>query len=877
MSAENWLRALEVWKKLKDLSPEDRVQFLDEECGSDEGLRRLILEIEASDQLRRPDDPSTLLRADDLLGPYRILKLLGQGGMGQVYLAIRTDDPKLRVDAVKIVPTGQLTTEHVARAAREAEQLRALGEDSEKATFPEYRDHGRLPDGRPYLAMEYIDGLPLDDYCSQNDLGLRERLRLVIRICDAVSVAHRAAILHRDLKPTNILVTPDGVPWILDFGMAKDIPQGGLTRHTLTAAFAPHFSRNYASPELLAEEELTTGSDVYSVGVMLYRLLTSRLPIDLDGVPLKDLYQVVLDTSVRRPSESFLDGEGGKSDKAKQWGKAVKGDLDVIALKAIHKEPRHRYETPEQLASDLELHLASRPIKARPPTRRYRFRKFLQRNKGPVAVSIAFLLLLVISASALGRQYGETALERDRAEAISDFLIGIIAEANPFRASTSEPSLTDLLQEAGTRLSTHFGDQPRIRAQLYTMITESHLGIGNLDEAEQMASEALAEARREIPSDRTVHADLLSNLGQAAFFKGNYSKALRRFGEALSLREQEYGLDHMETAESISSTGLVYERLDRLHASETAHRESLRIRQAITSPGSIEIGVGYTNLGALMRSLDRLDEAEQYQRTALDIYERELGLRHPRTARVQSNLAVVLGSLGRLDEQVALLESTIDTKISILGPKHPSVASSLHTLGGAFAGLRRYDEAREVLEEALSIREKHLDPDNTLLANTLSNLGATYSGLGELELAETCYARSLSIFQENYGPDHLRLNVVRGNLASVLRKQGRLADALSYLNSAKESLQRTNREQTYYMSIVLNGIATNHFLSGRLAEADELFSEAVALREETRGPNHITLAKVLENHSRVLDAMGRADEAERLRARQASIEAQFDD
>ena len=279
MSAELWQRALQILRRVEDLEAEERDHVLAGECADDAELRDRVLELLA--KLEAPEDENEELdqgmtRPGEFLGPYQVLKHLGTGGMGEVYLAIRTDDTELRVDAVKVLLVGQMTMERLARAVREGKTLQKL-QGGEKY-FPEYRAHGRLPDGRPYVAMEFIDGVPIDQYCRDHQLALSERLQLFLKVCEAVSFAHHDLVLHRDLKPANLLVTSDGAPKLLDFGIAKQLSSDRLAAKTLTAGFErPHYSPNYASPEQVEGARLRVTSDVYSLGVILYLLLSGRV------------------------------------------------------------------------------------------------------------------------------------------------------------------------------------------------------------------------------------------------------------------------------------------------------------------------------------------------------------------------------------------------------------------------------------------------------------------------------------------------------------------------------------------------------------------------------------------------------------------------
>ena len=855
MSPEQWKRALEILELVEAVEPQRRDQVIATECDGDrtleEGLRELLTEKAAIGQGGGAGNSEFLqpLRPGEIVGPYQVLKLLGSGGMGEVFLALRMDDERLRVDAVKVLPADQMSRERLARAVRERVTLQSL----QGKYFPEYRDHGTLLDGRPFLAMEFIDGLHVDEFCDHHNLSIAGRLQLFRRICDAISTAHQALVLHRDLKAANILVTPDGIPKILDFGIAKVLNQEGWTDRTLTIAAETHFSPNYASPEHIAEGTLTTVSDVYSLGVLLYKLLAGRVPVDFGAMALarSDLKSLVESTIPEPPSVVAMKGRRQRVDR----------DLDAIVMKALRKEMTTRYQSVVELRGEIDRFLDGRPVEARRGNRVYKVQKFLRRNWRKAMASAAVLVIL-LSQAMLAQQRRSAQGHYTRAEATAGFLTSLFENTDPLEqgAALSVEELLKIGQEnLDSRLTAE--ESQGLRAELFVVLGKVNMNLGNLDTAEALLETGLDLQEQIFGAGSLVTSQTLDYLSNAQYLHGKPSQALLNQGRALAIRLEELGHDHADTASSLNNLGAIYLELQRFPAARQALESALAIKVRILERDDVRIAVNLNQLSLLSAQESQFESAVERSREALEIYRSALGSEHPRTARALNSLGNNLDLAGYYSEATEALREAIDIQERVLGPVHPDLALSLGNLGGLFMMNGRLEESRPLLERSLSIRQEVLGSDHPRLGASLGRLGLLYMKLGEYDLAAVFYEQSLETLLKKFTPTHRRVIATQLNLSSLLFRLERYQESEDVANEARRSLEEAGLSVSHEMSAALGHLAMLCRFTSRPKESEAFFVEAINLRRQVLGPTHPRLVTLLENFAELLEELGRSREA----------------
>ncbi|MDX1487803.1 MAG: serine/threonine-protein kinase, partial [Acidiferrobacterales bacterium] len=661
--------SLERLKRLFDAAqlhaPEDRSAFLDAVCADDPALRQeLDSLLEADDQaeaqafLQQPVSgwPTSLLgdlggaAEDELIGqhvgPYVVQRHLGQGGMGDVYLALR-EQPFKQYVALKIIRGGMNRREVLARFAVERQILASLNHPN----IARLLDGGVTADGLPYFAMEYVKGRPITRYCDENKLPLRAWLRLFQQVCQAVQYAHQNLIIHRDLKPSNILVTETGTIKLLDFGIAKLLnPSMSPVAQPVTRVELRLMTPEYASPEQVRNEQLTTASDVYSLGVILYELLTGHRPYRVAGRPTQEIIEIVCEQDPPAPSvqiskaETLERSDGSEREitpeevgakrgtQPERLRRQVRGDLDTIVLMALRKEASRRYGSSEQLEQDIERYLTGLPIVARPNTVRYRLHKLLVRHRAAAVAAVLVVLSLVVGTSAALWQAERARTERDRArteaqkaeqarvqaEAVTNFLTGLF-EANTPQENHGDDLTARELLERGTERIEQLSDQASVQAQLLSVIGMVYQSMGQYDDAQQLLEQALFLRREEFGEQSPEVAESLNDVGFAHYLKGDYDAAQPYLQKALTLRRgfSADGHDPLEVAESLNLLAAIELRQGDYDAAESLYREALAVRRKLLGERHADVATSMNNLARLLRLKGDYDEAEGLLNEAL--------------------------------------------------------------------------------------------------------------------------------------------------------------------------------------------------------------------------------------------------------------------
>ncbi|MDH3745348.1 MAG: serine/threonine-protein kinase, partial [Acidobacteriota bacterium] len=549
MDPRRWKRLQEIFEKVVDLPPEKQAEALARECGEDDELRRRIESLLASSDRgtglisgaidRAAADTTGPAVAGERIGPYRLLEEIGSGGMGAVYLAERADEEFEQRVALKVVRAGALNPRIVERFLAERQFLARL----DHPHIARLLDGGTTEAGVPYFIMEHVDGIPIDEYCDSKRLSTRERLELFRSVCGAVESAHRKLIVHRDIKPSNLLVTPEGVPKLLDFGIAK-LVEPEAPGEALTVMGERAMTPEYASPEQVRGEPVSTATDVYALGLLLYKLLSGRRAHRITSYQPSDVERIVCEAIPERPStaitsipaeEPQTSGDGstvtpesiGRARRTvpARLKKRLAGDLDNIVLMALRKEPERRYPSIEQLSEDIRRHLKGLPVLAHADSFGYRASKFVRRNAGGLTAAVLVFLSLAGGLVVSTVQAKRAKLEARHAAEVTDFLTGLLEVSDPELAQGREVPVREVLDLAAFRIEGELGDQPRVQARIGTLIGHLYHRIGQYEEADRLLSQALV--RQEILLG-TNHLDVAATqqlVAELADSRGKYEAA----------------------------------------------------------------------------------------------------------------------------------------------------------------------------------------------------------------------------------------------------------------------------------------------------------------------------------------------------------------
>jgi serine/threonine-protein kinase len=800
------------------------------------------------------------------VGPYRIVRTLGAGGMGTVYFGERDDEKFEAQVAVKLLLSSLVGTDLAGRFRRERQILAELSHPG----IARLIDGGETDEGIPYLVMEYVNGEPIDEFVRRSALGLSKRLELFLKVCDAVRHAHRRLIVHTDLKPANILVNAEGRPTLLDFGIAKlmaepDTDPGSVSSATTLRPLTPA----YSSPEQIRGEPIATSTDVYSLGVLLYELVTGTLPYPTEAQEGRALEEAILHTDPRPPSsraDPTLTGSTSTRSAARHH--RIDRDLDTIILKALAKDPARRYASVDRLADDLERFLLHKPVLARPDSWTYRAGKFVRRHRGSVGGAVATLTSVVVFgmvslalAAQVEAERNEALAARAEAQAVSDFLVDVFDDTDPNRAQGLDLTARDILGAGGSRMRTELGGQPGVQGAVAMAIGEAYRLLGAPDSAAThfaFAVERLQEAHgvRSVP--RALALQALSGIHRG---RGQFREADSMLAEALSIALDVAGPDALETATVWNSIGNLHHDQLELEAAEAAYLEALRIREAALAPADPATLIVLNNLGSLYTDAGRLEAAIEIGRRTLDA---RLVL-HGETPNLNvaystNNLASALELAGRFDEAEPLYLRSMAIREALLDPDHPSLTRVRNNLGTLYIRTGRYEQAVALLAEAVAAHRRHgREPRH--LAGALSNYGIARLRSGQHVEAIDALRESEALLSELHGSDAVVLAFPRQSLGDALAGLGRSAEAEAAYRAALEVRVRALPEDGTDVAFTRNKLGTFLLDEGRLAEAETLLVQARDVRIAALTAGHPDRVDSSIQLGRLRAAQGSTDEA----------------
>jgi eukaryotic-like serine/threonine-protein kinase len=720
----------------------------------------------------------------NLIGPYHLLQLIGEGGMGEVWLAEQKQPVRRRV-AIKLIKAGMDTREVVARFESERQALALMDHPAIAKVF----DAGSTPEGRPYFVMEYVAGMPITAYCDKHKLTTRPRMELFIQVCEGVQHAHQKAIIHRDLKPSNILVSEiDGkpMPRIIDFGVAKATSQKLSAGTMYTRVGAMVGTLGYMSPEQADSqgEDIDTRTDVYSLGVVLYELLVGTLPLDFKKLAWDEALRRLRDEDVPRPSTK-LGTQGdlsaitakNRSTELPALARQLRGDPDAITLKALEKDRTRRYATPLDLAADLGRYLRNEPVTAHTPSAAYRTRKYIRRHRLGVALAGMGALLLVGFAVAQAIELRRIARERDRADRISDFMTDLFVVPDPSEALGKSVTAQQILDKGARDIQVGLKDDPALQAEMMDTMAHTYRNLGLYPSAEGLYERAL-EIQKRMLGPRNP-ATLRSQYGLAWTLSGEerFPEAEKLIRETLDVEIRVLGRENIWTLRSQALLGYLLLCQERYTEAEKLLRSTLDIERRVLGPENRDTLQSMNLLGMPINANYRYAEAEKLMREAVDVERRVLGPEDPVTLAGMRTLTMVLTNDGRYAEAEEPQREEIDIDRRVLGADHPETAHGMGHLGVTLILEGHYAEAEKILRQALDIQRRRLGPENDETLNTTSLIGWCLMDEGHYAEAEKLNRETIDVETRLLGPENQYTLDTVANEARNLSHEGHYPEA----------------------------------------------------------------------------------------------------
>jgi eukaryotic-like serine/threonine-protein kinase len=883
MDRARWLQIQTLFHDAADLPEAEQGGFLEASCGGDKDLIVEVLAMLHQDasghsfldrnladivqETLAKSVPASLILKE--FGPYRILKLLGEGGMGVVYLAER-DDLGTQV-AVKVLRDAWLSP---ARRERFASEQRTLAQLNHPLIARLY-DADTLDDGTPWFVMEYVDGVPLTQYCREHECSIEERLHLFRSVCEAVQHAHANAVIHRDLKPSNILVKSDGSIRLLDFGIAKQLESLDLqVDQTMTGLRM--MTPAYASPEQIRGDRVGISTDVYSLGVILYELLTGQLPFDLSGLTPAEAATIIAEHEPGKPSAAVKRTIDSKSNShALSVSKTAWADLDVLCLSAMHKDPRRRYRSVEALIRDVDHYLNGEPLEARPDAWQYRVGKFVQRNRRAVtAMTVIFVVIVGLVAFftvRLAKARDAALAEAARTQRIQQFM-GNLFQGGDAAAGPSDSLRVITIVDRGVQEAKTLDHDAKVQAELYQNLGGIYQKLGKFEPADSLLRSALEQRKVLFGADSPEVAESLTALGLLRSDQAHLEEAEQLTRHGLEMAKRHLPPNHPAIAKSTLAFGKVLAERGSYDQAIAALDEAVRLQSA---PGvaPADLATSLATLADAHYSAGHYDVCKSLYLRVLEMHRQIYGERHPLVADDLGSLAAAQRDLGYYSEAERLDRQALDIAQSYYGNNHPKTAGFLTALGESLTYQNKYDEAVLALDQALAIQEHIYGPAHPAVAETLNELGNVASMRDHLDEAETRFQRAADIYRSVYGDHHYLVAIALSNVAGIIydKKDYPRAEQLfrDVIRRYKETLPADNVN-----------LAIAHIKLGRTLLHENRYKDAVPetmagyeVLTKQSSPSTSFIHAARKDLAAEYDALNQPQQAARFRAELASAAA----
>jgi len=873
LAMKKWKKIKEIFSDALELEGEERVRYIKKACEGDKQLLDEVYSLLDAHEMPGALDQTmseirisaiTTARSDRMkgkaIGKYKIIKELGYGGMGSVYLAERADGQFRQRVALKLLRNAIADGQQVQRFRSERQILASLDHEH----IARLIDGGVTDDGRPWFAMELVKGIPVTDFCDSGKLTIQNRLKLFLDICEAVGYAHRNLVIHRDLKPSNILIKKEGKAKLLDFGIAKIITDRKSEPALTQPGFLP-YTPSYASPEQIRSEPISTASDVYQLGLMLYELLVGIPPYDVSGKTPSAVEDIICNRVPPHPAVQLVKNGGIKNPEevsrmrrvsVKKLKKELSGELGTIVMKAIRKEPERRYESAGHLADDIRRYLSGRPVKAHADSRLYRVGKFLKRHPAGSVSAAAIVLMAVIYIVTLTwhQQQTRAALahaerEAEKSAQVVEFMLGMFEAGEP-RTNPGDLITARELLERGLEEAEMLNSQPEVQANMYNVIGKVYSGLGRFDDAAEILQKAV-ELVRPLAGKNNVEIDALAgyliDLANAKVRQGRFGEAQSAYREALEILSERYGENHPRVADAKIAMGS-WIPVAGLEGAAELRLNALKIRKEWFGEDDLATVEALIQAGQIMRSLAKPEEAidmfeqalnirknilgeshpdvqstrfiladiyrlfkidfviaEELYRNGLDILEETNGQNHPSRLHGITSLASLLVTDGRNQEAAELYRENLEVRIEVFGDFHPSVAEGLGQAGRGFKRMGLFQQSEAYHRKALEMWKQLLDEDHTIISGAKAGLAESLIHLGKFDKAEILLNRALEIQQRHFGDESgARIYSLFGKLE---KHRGQPDEAIRYYNRSISIFENTGSGDHYDLIEIKNELA----------------------------------------------------------------------
>ena len=877
MEPELWRQVEDLYHRVLELDESSRAEFLEHSCRDDEVLRRELesllshekaaehfIESPAMEVMGKLAANQPGINEGEKIGAYRIVREIGQGGMAVVYQGERDDQNFRKRVAIKMVKPGIGTEQVLQRFRNERQTLAAL----DHSNIVKLLDGGSTESGLPYLVMEYVEGLPIDRYCDLNKLSIAGRLRLFRDVCSAVQYAHQNLVIHRDLKPGNILITKEGLPRLLDFGIAKLLNPECFETPLATRLDWRAMTPDYASPEQILGDPVTSASDIYSLGVLLYEILTGHRPYQVAGSSQREIERLVSETEPLRPSTQVSTDRDGlkaiaemRAEEPKQLVSLLRGDLDWITMKALEKDPSRRYATASEFSADIGRYLSHEPVLARPASAAYRARKYVRRHPVGVTAAAGLLLLLAGFTGMQSFQLRRITRERDRANRVTEFMEGMFKVSDPSEARGNNITAREILDKASKDIDTGLAHDPELQAQMMYVMGHVYRELGLFPRAQLLFGRSADIRRRLLGPENLETLRSMDDLGWTLNQEGHAPEAEKLQRETSDTRRRVFGVQNPDTLKSMSNLAWTLDREGHYAEAEKFEREVLDTRRRILKTDNQDTLAVMNNLAATLGHEGHLAEAEKLKRETLDIRRRILGPEHRETLTAMNNLAYTLQQEGHYAQAETLQRETLALQRRVLGPEHPDTLRSMNNLANTLVAEDHLAEALELQRVALGTKQRVLGPEHQDTLWAMRSLAETLQREGHYSEAEKLQRQTLEIQRRVLGPDRPNTLETMSSLAVTLNKEGQYSEAEKLQRLTVDTMRRVVGPEHP------NTLATNDQLvqtlerEGRYDEAERLARATLETQRRVLGPEHPGTANTAYDLACLLAHSGRSDEA----------------
>lgn len=871
MDSQQWNHIQDLFHQCIELSLSEREKFLktleEKDPQTATEIEKLLEAHHASGSFLEDEifgEP--FISEGDLIGPWQIIREIGRGGMSTVFLASRADGQFDRQVAIKFLH-GLIPGQSMHKRLQQEQKILAR---LQHKNIAQLFDAGITDEGRPYFILEYIHGKPITEWCNEKELMFEERLDMFVQVCEAVQFAHQRLIVHRDLKPTNILVDELGSVKLLDFGIAKILeeePQDGAPL-TKTGLFL--MTPEYASPEQVHGETITTATDVHALGLILFELLTGQLPYNFSDKSPMEIGSIISETSPVKPSSLISDKIS--SDKIRisglnknQHKKKLKGDLDTIVLKSLRKEPERRYGSADQLLQDIQRYQKNEPISARPESAGYLTKKFIQRNRTIVLAAAVISIILIATVFFSLNQARTTEIERQKTEQVNAFLQEMLASPNPYEDGL-DVKVIDILDRTAERIDQELNSQPAVEASVRHTLGVTYRELGNIEQANAQLNEALNLQGQIYNPPNAELAETQTELAKTEQLQGNYQAADSLFNLAFAAEVELFGRESTTVAAKLGDLGSLQWEMGNFEEAESLLRESLEMEQKLREPNHEKVGVSMGNLATLLSDQGHSEEALELYRSELEILQANYqNDQHPSIPQVLSHIGIVLDDTEQYEEALANHQKALELFRDLKGADHPDVVYAMNNLASVMTKMGDMEEALAMQVDAAKLYRDIFGPDHPNLGIQYNNIAFTKRNMEDLEGAKESYRQAIKTWEAGLPPDHPFLAYGYHNLAAVLLTQNRPEEALSHFRDAyrirTNHLGTDNPERAMTTSMLGDCLAT----LGRMDEAEPLLIKGYQSLLASRGEDHTTTQEAADRLMDFLRGQNRVDEFERIK------------